>query len=567
MTRCPAGRRRRTRRPAPGSSRRAARRGSRSRTRAALRLAAEAGGALGLGGAVPAVGADEEMGHRFVPAGYEPGRTDLSQAHLRKTPQAARILPVALVTSMAELETASLDRGAARRRGDRDRDRQRRRAADAAPTGRRRLSSCSPPSARPAPTPEARRRVAAALRVAGMGVGARPPEAAPGQRLLLLEVRHELASRGAARSRASWRSSRSSPRRPRRPRSSTSATTTRADKPAGRDVDRPSGRRRAPPPTRRRRTTTSTATTATETTSATDDHDGGQAAEDGCRAPPREARARERARAAQQAPRAARRAKSASGRRRSGQGVTAAPERQRPPDLPLRRQRRRHDAVQRHPHRQRRSSGRACVRINIGLGPSTRLTVNGNPVPLDGEPDRARAHAARAGQVPAARPAALRLEQRALARRFEPEVLVGARGGRAAARRALEEARAAAGRARRRPRSCPAPRRRRRPASRGRRGRRRTSRRSRRGSRGRGGRGRGRRSRAGRARRRPRASSTTPRAAHLGVVAHALEQAVGDARRAARAARRSPRRRPRRARTSRIVRRAADDRARGLRAA
>ena len=43
-------------------------------------------------------------------------------------------------------------------------------------------------------------------------------------------------------------------------------------------------------------------------------------------------------------------------------------------------------------------------------------------------------------------------------RRWEPEVLVGARGRGASARRAVEEARAAAGRARRCPRSPPAPR-------------------------------------------------------------------------------------------------------------
>ena len=55
-------------------------------------------------------------------------------------------------------------------------------------------------------------------------------------------------------------------------------------------------------------------------------------------------------------------------------------------------------------------------------------------------------------------------------------------------------------------------------------------------------------------------ASTRPSAAHLGVVAHALQQPVRDARRAAGSRTRSRTRRRRRARTPRIVRGAAQDR-------
>ena len=64
------------------------------------------------------------------------------------------------------------------------------------------------------------------------------------------------------------------------------------------------------------------------------------------------------------------------------------------------------------------------------------------------------------------------------------------------------------------------------------------------GSRGRGGRGPRGRPRAGRAPRPAAPASIAPVAAHLGVVAHALEQPVGDARRAAARARRSRARPP-----------------------
>ena len=78
-----------------------------------------------------------------------------------------------------------------------------------------RSSSSSPPSARPSPRADARRRAARALALAGVAAVPDLLEAAPGQRLAL-EVRH-VRRRGALRRSACWRWSRSSPPRSRRP--------------------------------------------------------------------------------------------------------------------------------------------------------------------------------------------------------------------------------------------------------------------------------------------------------------------------------------------------------------
>ena len=362
-----------------------------------------------------------------------------------------------------------------------------------------------------ADTADARRRAARALALAGVATRARPARGDAGR-----AGRARGASRPPAAARcwsACSRSSRSSPPRSPWPRRSTSATTTpRPTSPRDHD-DRPRD--------------------GDEHRDAGDDVDGDDAgAPHGRRAAPGQAPSRA------PRPRAARQGTEGQGEARQGQGPGGG-------------QAARHRAPHGQPRRPScasRGDGKELfdgtlsgartfrgrvVRLNVGLGPSTRVTANGKAVRLTASPtgssDPQEAHVPAARRAPLrvasstrvyraalawrgptghrrlrrgrdalgaprvagddprggdAGPLALgaatlalvlatvvtgalpgqrarlapRLEERRLARRLEPEVLVGAAGGRAAARRALDAARAGAGRARRRPRSCRPPR-------------------------------------------------------------------------------------------------------------
>ena len=257
--------------------------------------------------------------------------------------------------------------------------------ADRTPTS----SSSSPPSARPSPRLDARRRAARALALAGV---AAVPD--------LLEARRASGSRSRSpRAQAPAHSSRRPAlvaalrRRWRR-------LATQLDFSDDNTASEPAGRLHATAPT------TATNTVTQETTSTRHDADGaarppsadrGQARRDGPARP----------RAA--APAAAR----AKAQARQGQGPrrapgAASPCASTPPgDLPVRRGRRQ-AALQRHPHRRAHLPRRASCASTSASAPARALTANGKVVPLTASPTGLEL-TPKTPHVPAARRAALRV--------------------------------------------------------------------------------------------------------------------------------------------------------------
>ena len=222
------------------------------------------------------------------------------------------------------------------------------------------------------PTVDARRRAARALALAGVAAVPDVVEAAPGQRLTL-EVRHVrrrralvggvlalillFAAVAAAATQLDF-----------------SDDNAASSLPAGTSTTDP---------------TTATNTVTQETTSTAPTTAGSTATSTAAN-PPATAAERRRAKRIRERRARAQRARASRARAKAKARAAARAPRDRPPErepghLPVRRGRRQ-AALQRHPQRRAHLPRASVVRLNIGLGPTTRLTANGKVVPLTASP-------------------------------------------------------------------------------------------------------------------------------------------------------------------------------------